>query len=177
MKKTIFPAFLLLNLFISLPSFATIHRVNNAGVPADFTTWAAALAAAAAGDTIHLEPSGISYGNLLVTKQLVIIGNGYFLGQNAGLQHNTAESKIGNLNPHSSGNGSTLIGLTIEGPSFYTWNTGATNFTFLRCHIKSPYNTAFASIVTDNFLFDGCYFENSGTAINLAASLSTEVLF
>ena len=177
MKNLIQLVFVLCVLFIAQQGHATIHRVNNSGVSANFSTWAAAIAAASAGDTIHLEPSGISYGDITVTKQVVIIGNGFFLDQNSGLQHNKAASLVANLYPHSTGNGSTLIGLTIVGPAFYTWNTGAANFTFLRCHIKANYNTAFNTIATDNFLFDGCYFENTGTAINLASSLSTEVLF
>ena len=177
MKKTIFSAFLLTTIFFVSHSFATIHRVNNSGVPADFTNWTDAFNAASAGDTIHLEPSGLSYGNLLISKPLVIIGNGYFLEQNTGLQHNTAISRIADLNPHASGNGTTLIGLTVDGAQFYTWNSGASNFTFLRCHIKRQYNTAFNNIVTNNFLFDGCYFENAGTAINLASAQSTEVMF
>lgn len=47
-------------------SFAKIWRVNNTGVPADFTTAQLANdnASVANGDTIHIEPSGTSYGSL-----------------------------------------------------------------------------------------------------------------
>jgi hypothetical protein len=66
---------------------ARILRVNNTGISLAprapnilpiYVTAQAANDPAVSGDTIHIEPSGISYGNLTVTKQLVIIGNGYF---------------------------------------------------------------------------------------------------
>ena len=55
---------------------AKIWRVNNTGVPADFTTAQAAINSVSVvnGDTIHLEASGASYGSMNITKQLVIIG-------------------------------------------------------------------------------------------------------
>jgi hypothetical protein len=63
-------------------SFAKIWRVNNnVGVTANFTTAQAANDAATvlAGDTIHLEPSTTSYGNLSCTKRLIWISTGTFL--------------------------------------------------------------------------------------------------
>jgi hypothetical protein len=51
-------------------SSAKIWRVNSAGLPADFTTIQAAHDAAnvLAGDTLHIEPSTVSYGALVSTK-------------------------------------------------------------------------------------------------------------
>jgi len=73
-------------LFVSQVS-AKIWRVNNnGGVAADFTTLQAAHNGAAAGDTIHLEGSPNGYGGLTCSKQLVIIGPGYFLGENPNTQ-------------------------------------------------------------------------------------------
>ena len=66
---------------------AKIWRVNNnSGITADFTTAQAANNAAAAGDTLHLEPSGTSYGNLTLSKRLVVISSGDFITQNPGYQ-------------------------------------------------------------------------------------------
>jgi hypothetical protein len=73
-------------LFVSQVS-AKIWRVNNnGGVTADFTTLQAAHNGAAAGDTIHLEGSPNGYGGLTCSKKLVIIGPGYFLGENPNTQ-------------------------------------------------------------------------------------------
>lgn len=75
------------------------------------------------GDTIHLEPSPVSYGNLTLVKRLVIIGPGYLLGQgttnNAGLQANNRTAMIRELifNPGTGGSpgatGSIVTGVVI----------------------------------------------------------------
>ena len=67
---------------ISSLSFAKIWRVNNnAGVIADFTTAQQANNSASVmnGDTIHLEPSPASYGDLNASKRLTWISIGAFL--------------------------------------------------------------------------------------------------
>ena len=63
-------------------SFAKIWRVNNnPGILANFTTAQAANdnASVLDGDTIHLEPSNTSYGNLTCTKRLTWVSIGNFL--------------------------------------------------------------------------------------------------
>lgn len=110
-----------------LNSYAKIWRVNNAGLPADFTTIQAAHDAAAvlAGDTLHIEPSGVSYGNLVATKQLVIIGPGYFLNENPGQQANPSTATAGRLVFNSGSGGSVITGLTIPAVgSAHAINTG-----------------------------------------------------
>lgn len=63
-------------------SAAKIWRVNNnPGITADFSTLSAAITAAAAGDTLHIESSGINYGSVNINKRLVIRGTGYFLDE------------------------------------------------------------------------------------------------
>lgn len=97
---------------------AKIWRVNNTGVTADFTTAQTAHDAGSVvnGDTIHFEPSGLSYGALSLQKRLVIIGNGYYLGSlvnnaNPGLQANTSPSKIDQLYIFSGGSNSVVMGM------------------------------------------------------------------
>jgi hypothetical protein len=66
---------------------AKIWRVNNNfGVNADFTSVQAAHDGANNGDTIHLEPSLTAYGDLSMTKRLVIISTGYFVTENPNIQ-------------------------------------------------------------------------------------------
>jgi hypothetical protein len=83
---------LMLLLCISvLSAHATIRRVNNrTGITGVYTTAQAAHDAALAGDTIMLEPSPYNYGNLNVTKKLVVIGTGFFLTENPETQYKDA---------------------------------------------------------------------------------------
>ncbi|MDA9773510.1 hypothetical protein N9B82_01020 [Saprospiraceae bacterium] len=100
-------------IFFSQLAFATVHRVNNTGADADFTTAQAAHDAALAGDTLYIESSTISYGALSISKEIHVIGSGYFLGQNTDLQANIAPSSIDNLTLNSGCNNSSIQGLTI----------------------------------------------------------------
>lgn len=113
-------------------SFAKIWRVNNTGVPADFTSAQQAHdnASVVNGDTLHFEPSGTSYGDLGLSKRLVIIGNGYFLGSvvsgsNPDLQANTAPSYIPTLYIYTGGSNSVIMGLTFS--NVYIANGSAVN--------------------------------------------------
>ena len=81
-------------LAITFQLSASIIRVNNTGVDADFIDLPSAVAAAIAGDTIHVEPSPTSYGTITINKELVLIGAGFHLGENMGLQANAITSKI-----------------------------------------------------------------------------------
>jgi hypothetical protein len=86
---------------------ARVIRLNNTGINCVnasecYTSWATAYASANNGDTIHVEPSSISYGNTTITKRLVILGNGFFHGNattngNEGLQHNVSQSTFDNF--------------------------------------------------------------------------------
>ena len=78
-------------------SFAKIWRVNNnVGVTANFTTAQGAnnSASVLAGDTIHLEPSTISYGSLNCTKRLTWISTGAFLNIHPNEQFSSNAGRI-----------------------------------------------------------------------------------
>ena len=63
-------------------SNARIWRVNNnIGATADFNNLQNAINTVAAGDTLHLESSAISYGAISITKRLIIRGPGYLLNE------------------------------------------------------------------------------------------------
>jgi hypothetical protein len=101
--------------------FAHHHHVSNVpGVTADFTTIQQAHDATNvnAGDTIYLEPSSTSYGNLNWSKELIIIGNGYFLAANPETQANTATSKINAISIIQSADGSIIMGCEINSVTF-----------------------------------------------------------
>jgi hypothetical protein len=120
MKKNLF--FLITSFLLMINASAKIWRVNNTGVPCDFTNPQAANNSASVlnGDTLHIEASGASYGALSITKQLIIIGNGYLLGtlgsnSNPDLQANPATSLLTNVSFVAGSNGSVLQGVTVSG--------------------------------------------------------------
>ena len=96
----------------------TIRRCNNSGLTIAgvniYTTLQAAHDAAAPGDIIYLEPTSISYGNLNCVRPLTIIGNGYFLGQNPGLQLDTRESQASAIEFRSGSAGSRITGCVMS---------------------------------------------------------------
>jgi hypothetical protein len=119
---------------------AKIWRVNNTGVPADFTTAQAAnnSGSVLTGDTLHFEPSGLSYGNLFLTKGLVLIGNGFYLGTSAAnsnpdLQANTGTSKIDNLYYQTGSDNSVVEGMYIITNAYISYGGAPiTNILFRR---------------------------------------------
>lgn len=142
MKKMLIS--LVVMLFMYHPAFSKIWRVNNTGVPADFTTAQAAHDGAVAGDTIHFEASNVTYGFLTMTKRLVIIGNGYFLGSlianaNPDLQANTASSILSAFTINPGSDNSVIMGITM--PSNTTMFVGlsglVTNLLIRRNNIGS----------------------------------------
>ena len=81
MKKLTF----LLLCLCYISTYANCWRLNNnPAINADFRTFAEAHDAAAAGDTIYVEGNGneAHYGNIQISKKLIIIGPGYFLNEN-----------------------------------------------------------------------------------------------
>jgi len=62
---------------------------NSPGSGAPYSNLQTAIDAAAGGDTIMIQPSPASYGNITITKQLVLIGPGHHAvnGRNASVGH------------------------------------------------------------------------------------------
>lgn len=90
----------------------TLHTVdNNSPSAGDFTSLSAAIDAAAAGDTIYIVPSTISYGAITLTKVLHLRGAGH-----APEVTNGTASKVGNisLNIPIGGAGITISGLDFN---------------------------------------------------------------
>lgn len=136
--------FLLLisSFLLMINTSAKIWRVNNTGVPADFTTAQSANNSASVlnGDTLHIESSGASYGSLTLSKQLIIIGNGYLLGTlganaNPDLQANPATSLLANVTINTGSSGAVLEGLTLANGLLITG--GVTNIVIRRNRLNS----------------------------------------
>jgi len=107
---------LAISAFLSLSVQAKIWRVNNnVGIAADFTTIQAAHNGAASGDTVYVEGSNTSYGTLTCSKQLTIIGPGYFLDQVPNTQALMQSARMGNFTLNSGSAGTSIIGLDFNG--------------------------------------------------------------
>ena len=125
-------------------AFATVWRVNNrAGIDADFSTLAAAYTGAVAGDTLYLEGSPNTYGDLTFAKQLVIMGSGYFLTINDTTQAYQFSSTVGLFTFNAGSENSIITGLSMG--RVYV---NADSITIRRCYIY------YAS-------FDECVFINA----------------
>ena len=129
-------------------SFATTCATCYYGV----TSFQQAIDASIDGDTIHLEPSDFSYGDVTIAKRLVIIGAGYKLGNaplNPGLQANTQTSMVRNIALVANSDGTQLIGLTFPGGNY----SGLT--------MLSTSNI----LITRNFIALDIYFIQGGTGV------------
>ncbi len=85
MKKRVnyYLIFSLLFVFSNESLIAKIWRVNNApGINADFNNLQTAHDSANAGDTLYVEGTPFSYGDITCTKKLYLFGPGYFLAEN-----------------------------------------------------------------------------------------------
>lgn len=85
MKKRVnyYLIFSLLFVFSNESLIAKIWRVNNApGINADFNNLQTAHDSANAGDTLYVEGTPSSYGDITCTKKLYLFGPGYFLAEN-----------------------------------------------------------------------------------------------
>lgn len=153
MKKSIIIAVLLFG-FMSA-GFAKIWRVNNvAGVSADFTTAQAAHddILVQPGDTLHLEPSTVSYGSLTMTKRLTIIGTGDFLGANPNVQYSPLAATLSFVNINDTDANGSVLHCNLS--SSLNLN-GVSNIRIERCHIENTVTLTNSSsiVLLNNFLY------------------------
>lgn len=179
MKRSLILMFFFL---ISLKSSAKIWRINNINeVDADFTTAQAAHnhANVLSGDTLLFEGSPNSYGTLTMNKQLVLIGPGYFLGENPGNQANLNTARLDNIsferdpgasptaeNPDginaTSASGSDIIGLQISNVNIFV-----PNITIRRCYILSGVALAASTTIKFGAVTNTNYSSNANNSVLL----------
>lgn len=172
---------LLLAMSFSAGASAKIWRVNNnAGVVADFTAFNTAVAAAAAGDTIHLEPSAVSYttASITLTKRVIVIGPGYFLDPasttepfNAGLQAATKDARLDFFRIGAGADGSKFMGVVIQG-SIYS--NGAGNISFEKVYFSA--GLYFENGTNDGYSFRKCIFNNSASLSAAGTAVITNLV-
>ncbi len=122
--------------FLLLPgmSTATVLRANYFGYGAAHVganALVSAVAAAAAGDTIHIEAATGVYNTAIVDLPLVIIGPGYFLNENTALQASPLAATLAGIQFTGGAAGSRLMGVVVNGGV----SLGADNVTVERCRI------------------------------------------
>lgn len=138
-----------------------IADANPGDTGADFKTIQAAHDGASAGDTIYCVGSAQSLGNATFTKGLTVIGPGYFLSENSGLQANPSSAKLGSLTFNKGSEGSVITGCEIQG----TLTINTSNISIVRNYLSyAGANTSIALApqianiyVQQNFVLNGGY--------------------
>jgi hypothetical protein len=158
-------------------SFATVTTVdNNPNSVAQHVQLQGAIDSSSVGDSIYVIGSPNTYGNISITKKLVLIGAGYAVN---GTPYNY-NSSVENITIDSLNGGSQVSGLSLEG----LWITGSINsgsngsfvkpyLTFKRCRIDGS-----ISVLGNGWLFNGNII-NSALTINNYSNLiiSNNVIF
>ncbi|NOZ75492.1 MAG: hypothetical protein GXO90_09000 [FCB group bacterium] len=155
---------------IWMPTQAAVLRVNNIpGTGAAYTTLQAAHDAASAGDTLAIDAS-LTYGNLTVNKQLVIMGPGYFLGQNPETQANISPAGVGIITLNSGSESTIITGLWIK--SYITVN--ASNIIIKRNLIQASTSYLITingsvsnTVIKQNYLYNTY---SNGHGINISSN-------
>ncbi|PKL85911.1 MAG: hypothetical protein CVV22_05100 [Ignavibacteriae bacterium HGW-Ignavibacteriae-1] len=136
----------LLSLLAATVANAAVRTVsNNAAIPAQYDNLQTAVDASAEGDTVYVSWSATPYGNITLTKRIVLIGDGY----NGGLSGKAA--LIADLIYSQTDNTTNCSGSFISGfkitnvrSGLATGNPSIDDMIFTRCWITSIlyfYNT------------------------------------
>ncbi|MBW6513946.1 MAG: hypothetical protein K0B87_04220 [Candidatus Syntrophosphaera sp.] len=135
---------------------ATIWHVNsNPDMGADFTSLSTAVghATVLAGDTLYVYGAPTIYADIAFNKRLTIIGPGYFLNENAGLQQNPIPAQINNITINAGGQGSVIAGLQINAQ--LSFNTASC--VVQRCYVGRLYLQGPNCFATQCFIGTGSY--------------------
>ena len=172
MKKIVLLPVLWL-LICAYPLSAKVIRVNPSE-PADpqenmYNNLVFAYNDAVNGDTIYIEPSQTSHGDMVITKRLTFIGGGYFHAENEGLTAQPHVTSItGNWSFNTGSAGSKVIGLSFTANRRGIFlNTN--DIEILNCYFSGLANPAIGGFIFPiNFgtniskvTVSGCYFTQS----------------
>jgi hypothetical protein len=144
-------------IFSSVLFAATWTVDNHPG--ANFNTLSAAHTAASSGDTILISGSALPYAGITFTKQLTLIGPGFFLNENTGLQANIHSARVGACTFSSGSANSVVMGVYFT--NTVTIFTGVVKIR--RCRVE---NTSYGIIFqsgSDGSEVSQSYIENTLT--------------
>lgn len=171
--------FLLTKLFFIaciLSASATVRTVdNNASAPSGtlvYSTFTAAITAAANNDTLLVIPSGTSYGTVNITKPLTIIGVGFNPDSETKLT-----CKLGQTYIYNAAAGTKLIGLVLES-YLYLGNTSGslTNILIENCQLNYGIQNSGITQLS-NVIIRQCYFQISNNTYSLYLTSSNSNVF
>lgn len=147
---------LMITIVFTLTAQSKVWRVNNiAGINADFNNFTAAQANASASDTLYIEGSTTSYGNITLTKPLVIIGPGYFLTENPQTQANSVCSTFGTITFSTGSTGSIITGLKVTDIIEIKVGDISVIRNYVIAGIKINSNESFGNILISNNYIEG----------------------
>ncbi|MBD2721613.1 hypothetical protein [Hymenobacter armeniacus] len=169
--------FVLLALAGQLASAQTIRRVNNTGVTGTniYVDLTAAQTAAANGDIIQVEPSTTPYPAFTCTKQLTIVGPGYFLGENQppALQANTINAIISTITFNPGSAGTTVAGLE----SNTTWYINANNITVQRCRLSGYIYLAYGSNTSGAVIRQNYFYGVQESSVSTNSLITNNIMY
>lgn len=129
------------------------------------------------GDTLHVEQSSVSYGNLSLSKRLVIIGPGYFMSENPKTQVNKsygatigAISILGSGADYSVVSGLTITGAMVVGASKVIVENNYFAYTNTTISVGSGNSSTIDSVVLRSNYFA---FNNSASYLGVGTRAST----
>ncbi|MFZ4522436.1 MAG: hypothetical protein ACOYNC_12065 [Bacteroidales bacterium] len=116
MKKMNFFLVLMIVCLAGTTLYATKWRVNNAGIPANFTTANAAVNSPLVmdGDTVYFESSMFVYDGFNLVKRLVLIGPGYYLADNDSTQADPKPATLQSITFSNGSQGSIMKGISFS---------------------------------------------------------------
>ncbi|MBK7763084.1 MAG: hypothetical protein IPI46_06885 [Bacteroidetes bacterium] len=152
--------------FANFAKSAILRCNNNPTVLGTYLTAQAAHDAAIAGDTIHLEPTNFgSYGNLSITKKIVLISTGNFLNQNPGIQANNSSGYCDRIDIISGGENS-VISAKLNGRIFVEVSNVFISNTYCQ-DVQLGYNSG-AQI--NNVIISKCFLHGNGVGMSSLCS-------
>jgi len=156
MKKTML---FLAAISMAVAANARILRVSNvSGSSAPYASISAAHDAASSGDTIMIDASPDSYGDvsLSVNKKLVLIGPGYWLVENDIVAEGTSSASLGKLTINCEET-------VVKGLSISSVDVQASKAVINRCYVGPISLNADNCIISQNFVVGGIKGGNSSS--------------
>jgi hypothetical protein len=146
---------------------------TNPSRPADFRTLQAANDAetVAPGDVLQLMPSTLSYGDLVLSKRLTLIGPGYLLNQNLPFSVAAPSAMTGGIDFSAGSDGSLITGCDIVGSiRFLTAGLAFPNYitikrNFIQGNVSNEYAASSDVQILQNHITGGLWMHyNSGSS-------------
>ncbi|MGB1269424.1 MAG: hypothetical protein ACPG45_06775 [Flavobacteriaceae bacterium] len=169
MKKIILLTVVLLASYTQAQSILIVdNNVNVDTSPAHmYSTFATAIAAASNGDTIYIEPSETSYGNIIINKEVTIYGGGHTPELNNG-----RSAYIGHVTLSASN--VKLSGVELAVNTSLTISGTRSNITLEN---NKLFNIAMNSAITNNVIIQGNIIDNNVILSTVGAnSVNTTII-